>query len=110
MTTQFADEIAANLERAEQSLQAARQLASGGYYDFAASRAYYAAFYAAIHYRTLLHAYNANRFQHIEHNRNESLLIQEMLKQSQAQLEQTQIAAIRPMNDFDSVISHGQRA
>jgi len=40
-------EIAANLERAEQSLLAARQLASGGYDDFAASRAYYAAFYAA---------------------------------------------------------------
>lgn len=47
MTTQFADEIAANLERAKQSVQAARQLASGGYYDFAASRAYYAVFYAA---------------------------------------------------------------
>jgi uncharacterized protein (UPF0332 family) len=42
-----ADEITANLERAEQSIQAARQLSSGGYYDFAASRAYYAAFYAA---------------------------------------------------------------
>lgn len=47
MTTQFADEIKANPERAEQSIQAARQLASSGYYDFAASRAYYAAFYAA---------------------------------------------------------------
>ena len=47
MTLAHADEIAANLERAEQSIQAARQLASGGYYDFAASRAYYAAFYAA---------------------------------------------------------------
>ncbi|MGH2522213.1 MAG: HEPN domain-containing protein, partial [Anaerolineales bacterium] len=47
MTSQFADEITANSERSEQSLQAARQLASGGYYDFAASRAYYAAFYAA---------------------------------------------------------------
>jgi len=47
VTSQFADEIAADLERAEQSIQAARQLASGGYYDFAASRAYYAAFYAA---------------------------------------------------------------
>lgn len=47
MTSQFADEIAANLERAEQSIQAARQLTSGGYNDFAASRAYYAAFYAA---------------------------------------------------------------
>ena len=40
-------EIAAYMERAEQSIQAARQLASSGYYDFAASRAYYAAFYAA---------------------------------------------------------------
>jgi uncharacterized protein (UPF0332 family) len=47
VTAQFADEIAANLERAEQSIQAARQLASGSYNDFAAARAYYAAFYAA---------------------------------------------------------------
>jgi len=47
VTVPYADEIAANLERAEQSIQAAQQLASGGYYDFAASRAYYAAFYAA---------------------------------------------------------------
>jgi len=47
VTSQFADEIAANLERAEQSIQAARQLASSSFYDFAASRAYYAAFYAA---------------------------------------------------------------
>jgi uncharacterized protein (UPF0332 family) len=47
VTAQFADEIAANLERAEQSIQAARQLASGGYNDFAAARSYYAAFYAA---------------------------------------------------------------
>jgi uncharacterized protein len=47
VTSQYADEIKANLERAEQSIQAARQLSSGGYYDFAASRVYYAAFYAA---------------------------------------------------------------
>lgn len=47
MNSRFADEIAANLQRAEQSVQAARQLATGGYTDFAASRAYYAAFYAA---------------------------------------------------------------
>lgn len=47
MTSQFADEIEAHLERAEQSIQAARQLASSNFYDFAASRAYYAAFYAA---------------------------------------------------------------
>jgi uncharacterized protein (UPF0332 family) len=47
VTAQRAAEIAANLERAELSIRAARQLLSGGYYDFAASRAYYAAFYAA---------------------------------------------------------------
>ncbi len=40
-------EIAANLERAEQSIQAAKDLAIKGYHDFAASRAYYAAFYGA---------------------------------------------------------------
>ncbi len=43
MTSPFLDEIGANIERAEQSIQVARQLAIGGYYDFAASRAYYAA-------------------------------------------------------------------
>lgn len=47
MTTPQTGEIAALLERAEQSIQAARQLSLAGYYDFAASRAYYAAFYAA---------------------------------------------------------------
>lgn len=47
MTLKYAREIAANLERAEKSIQAAKELVSGGYYDFAASRAYYAAFYAA---------------------------------------------------------------
>ena len=47
MSAPFSEEIKANLERAAQSIQAARQLASSGYYDFAASRAYYAAFYAA---------------------------------------------------------------
>ncbi len=40
-------EIAANLERAEQSIAAAKELVAGGFHDFAASRAYYAAFYAA---------------------------------------------------------------
>jgi len=44
VSSRFADEIATNLERAEQSIKAARQLASGSFYDFAASRAYYAAF------------------------------------------------------------------
>ena len=47
MTPEYAQEIAANLERAEQSIQAAKELAAKGYHDFAASRAYYAAFYAA---------------------------------------------------------------
>jgi len=41
------EEIAANIERAEQSLGAERSLVAQGYYDIAASRAYYAAFYAA---------------------------------------------------------------
>lgn len=47
MTPEYAQEIAANLERAEQSLQAAQELEIKGYFDFAASRAYYAAFYGA---------------------------------------------------------------
>ncbi len=47
MTPEYAREIAANLERAEQSIHAARDLIAKSYYDFAASRAYYAAFYAA---------------------------------------------------------------
>ena len=49
MTPPFADEIAAHLERAEQSIQAAQQLAREGYYDFAASRAYYAATAILLH-------------------------------------------------------------
>jgi len=44
---EYEQEIAANLERAEKSIQAAKELAASGFYDFAASRAYYAAFYAA---------------------------------------------------------------
>jgi uncharacterized protein (UPF0332 family) len=47
MTHKFAHEIAANLERSKASIRAAEELISGGYYDFVASRAYYAAFYAA---------------------------------------------------------------
>ncbi len=43
----YEQEIVANLERASQSIQAAKELARQGYYDFAASRAYYAAFYGA---------------------------------------------------------------
>ncbi|HUS73209.1 MAG TPA: HEPN domain-containing protein [Sedimentisphaerales bacterium] len=44
---EYEQEIAANLERAEQSIQAAKELAASGFYDFVASRSYYAAFYAA---------------------------------------------------------------
>mgnify|MGYP005855907133 CR=1 FL=1 len=40
-------EITAHLDRAQTSLRAARDLWAGGYYDFATSRAYYAAFHAA---------------------------------------------------------------
>lgn len=47
MRSEYEQEIAANVERAEQSIQAAKDLAVKGYYDFAASRAYYAAFYGA---------------------------------------------------------------
>jgi len=47
MTPEYEQEIAANVERAEQSIQAAKDLGVKGYYDFAASRAYYAAFYGA---------------------------------------------------------------
>ncbi len=47
MQRKYEDEIAANLERAGASIQAAKDLDEGGYYDFVASRAYYAAFYAA---------------------------------------------------------------
>jgi uncharacterized protein (UPF0332 family) len=43
----YEEEIEANLERAEASIRAAKDLIEGGYYDFVASRAYYAAFYAA---------------------------------------------------------------
>lgn len=41
------DEISSNLERADTNLQVARELFDKGYYDVSASRAYYAAFYAA---------------------------------------------------------------
>jgi len=44
---EYEQEIAANLERAEKSIQAAKELAASGFDDFAASRVYYAAFYAA---------------------------------------------------------------
>jgi uncharacterized protein (UPF0332 family) len=40
-------EISANLERAETNLQAAKDLIEKEYFDIAAARAYYSAFYAA---------------------------------------------------------------
>ena len=48
MTQPFALEIAANRDRAAQSLRAARELVSTGHHDYAASRAYYAAYYSAL--------------------------------------------------------------
>ncbi len=39
-------EVEANMGRARESIEAARSLAGRGFHDFAASRAYYAAFYA----------------------------------------------------------------
>ena len=41
------EEVTAYIERARKSLEAAKELRQTGYQDFAASRAYYAAFYAA---------------------------------------------------------------
>jgi uncharacterized protein (UPF0332 family) len=40
-------EISANLQRAETNLQAAKDLLEKKYFDIAAARAYYSAFYAA---------------------------------------------------------------
>jgi uncharacterized protein (UPF0332 family) len=47
MTADQDAEIRANLKRADEALGAAKALLSGEYYDSVASRAYYAAFYAA---------------------------------------------------------------
>jgi uncharacterized protein (UPF0332 family) len=43
----YESEITAQFERAETSLQAAKDLLEKGYHDIAASRAYYAVFYAS---------------------------------------------------------------
>lgn len=43
----YSNEISSNLERAETNLQVARELLANEYFDVSASRAYYAAFYAA---------------------------------------------------------------
>lgn len=47
MNSERLAEITANLERAEKSLRAAKELLDDGHQDFAASRAYYVAFYSA---------------------------------------------------------------
>lgn len=47
MNSKYPNEITSNLERAEESIKAARELLKAGYFDFAALRAYYAAFYAS---------------------------------------------------------------
>ena len=47
MSGPYEAEVTANIERARESVEAARTLAAEGHFDFAASRAYYAAFYAA---------------------------------------------------------------
>lgn len=47
MSPSYEPELVANLERAEESIRAAKLLLGAGHFDFAASRAYYAAFYAA---------------------------------------------------------------
>ena len=45
--TRYEEEISSNLERADTNLQVSRELLEKEYYDVSASRAYYAAFYAA---------------------------------------------------------------
>ena len=47
MNPMHSTEVKANLERAEQAVNAAQKLLLDGFCDFAASRAYYAVFYAA---------------------------------------------------------------
>ena len=45
--SRYEEEISSNLERTDTNLQVARELLEKKYYDVSASRAYYAAFYAA---------------------------------------------------------------
>ena len=47
MSSILSSEVIANMERAEQAVNAAQKLLLEGYFDFSASRAYYAVFYAA---------------------------------------------------------------
>jgi uncharacterized protein (UPF0332 family) len=47
MSERYGEEVQAYLQCANESIEAARHLCIAGFHDFAASRAYYAAFYAA---------------------------------------------------------------
>ena len=47
MNKKFQEEIKAHLERADESIEAAKELFKNGYFDFCASRVYYAVFYAS---------------------------------------------------------------
>ena len=47
MKSKYTEEITANLKRGVESIEAAKNLLAEGFFDFSASRAYYAAFYAA---------------------------------------------------------------
>lgn len=47
MSEQYEEEIIANLERADESVRAATVLFAAGYFDSAASRAYYAVFHVS---------------------------------------------------------------
>ena len=47
MSNKYQKEIQAYLDRAGESIQAAKELLKNGHYDFSASRAYYGVFYAS---------------------------------------------------------------
>ncbi len=51
MKYKYEEEIAANLERAKASIQAAKSLAAEAYYDFVASRAYYKDIHNALYHK-----------------------------------------------------------
>jgi len=48
MSSRFSSEVKSYMEKADQAVAAAEKLILDGYYDFAASRAYYAAFYPKV--------------------------------------------------------------
>ena len=47
MSKKFQKEIEAHIKRADESIEAARELLKNNHYDFSASRSYYAAFYVS---------------------------------------------------------------